>query len=67
MADVYQADDLTSADQVVLSDWFKIPFLGEPKLIKSLVMLSLAYVTPFWASCFVFNRNNGLTSEVTLL
>ena len=35
MAGVYQADDLTRADQVIPDDWFKIPFLGEAKtLIK---------------------------------
>ena len=38
MARVHQADDQISAGQVIsefLIDWFKIPFLGNLKLIKS--------------------------------
>ena len=32
MTGVYQASGLTSADQAIPDDWFKIPFLGELKL-----------------------------------
>ena len=35
MVVVFQAHYLTSADQVILTDRLKIPFLGELKLIKS--------------------------------
>lgn len=61
-AGVYQADDLNSADQVILMDGFKTPFLGEAetvvKLSLGLVMWSSAEVIPFGASCLVFNRTN---------
>ena len=32
MADIFQADYLTSADQVIL-DWFNIPFLKKTKIV----------------------------------
>ena len=35
MVVVFQAHYLTSADQVILIDGLKIPFLGQLKLIKS--------------------------------
>lgn len=41
----YQADYLTNADQAISDDCFKIPFLGQMKLINlsiSLVTLALA-------------------------
>ena len=41
-AGVYRAEDLTSADQVILMDWFKTPFLGEAETV---VKLSLGLVT----------------------
>ena len=31
MAGFYQADSLTHANQVILDQWFQVPFLGEPK------------------------------------
>ena len=37
---VYQAFYLNSANQAILIDWFKIPFLWEPKKVKAKVAQS---------------------------
>lgn len=60
MTGVYQAHDLTRADQV--TDGFKTPFLEDLILIKSdlsLVKWVLASMTPFQAYFLVFNSSCG--------
>ena len=57
MTEVCQADYLIYADQAN-SDWFKIPFLEEPKLKLSLSLMTwgLARVIPFWV-CHLLPNN----------
>ena len=64
MAEIFKADYLTSADQVIL-DWFNIPFLKETKTVSlSLLPWDLAKMTPFGACCLVFNGLHCCPSPV---
>ena len=48
MADIFQADYLTSADQVIL-DWFNIPFLKKTKIVtKSQFITELSKNDSIW-------------------
>ena len=48
MADIFQADYLTSADQMIL-DWFNIPFLKKTKIVtKSQFITELSKNDSIW-------------------